>query len=87
MNKNIDNGSALVYIVRRHIADIIKKSVNLRLGQANLFILLNGKLFFKLCLFRFSLIDTLCQHFNRLSEFDAPPKIFNSRIRFLNCFL
>ena len=32
MNKDIDNGSVLVYIVRKHIADIVKKSVNLRLG-------------------------------------------------------
>ena len=36
VNKDVDNGSAFVYIVRRHITYIIKKSVNLRLGQANL---------------------------------------------------
>ena len=87
VNKDIDNGSAFVYIVCRHITDIIKKSVNLRLGQANLLVLLNGKLFFKFCFFGFSFVDSFRQHFNRLSLFNTPPKIFDSRIRFLNCFL
>lgn len=42
MNKDIDNCSAFIYIVRRHIADIVEESVNLQLGQANLFVLLNS---------------------------------------------
>ena len=86
VDKDIDNGSALVHIVCGHFTDVIQKSMDLRLCQANLLVLLNGKLFFEFCFFSFSFVDSFRQHFNRLSEFDAPPKIFNSRINFFNCF-
>ena len=84
MNKDIDNRSALVYIVRRHITYIIKKSVNLRLSQANLFVLLNSKLFFEFRFFCFPFVDSFRQHFDRLSLFNAPPKIFDCGVYFFD---
>ena len=58
MHKDIDYGSALVYIVCGHITDIIKKSMDLRLGQADLLVLLYGKLFFEFSFFSFSFVDS-----------------------------
>lgn len=42
MNKDVDDGSALVHIVGGHLADIVQKGQNLRLGQRDLLVFLNS---------------------------------------------
>ena len=44
MNKDIDDSSALVYIIGGHLADIVQKGQNLRLGQRDLLVFLNSEL-------------------------------------------
>ena len=84
MNKNIDDRPALVYVICGQTAHIIKKSINLRLGQTDIPVLLNGKLFFQFLFLRFPLIQPLRQHGDGLPLFDGSPKIFDGDVGLLN---
>lgn len=51
MNKDIDDGSALVHIIGGHLAYIVQKRQNLCLRQRDLLIFLNSKLSFQFLFF------------------------------------
>lgn len=51
MNKDVDDGSALVHIIGGHLADIVQKGQNLCLRQRDLLIFLNSKLSFQFLFF------------------------------------
>ena len=57
--KDIDECSALVYIVIRHFTDIIKKCSDLRLRQIDALVFFDGKLIFQLLLFLLTPFQTL----------------------------
>ncbi len=59
VDKNIDDSSALVYIVIWHFTDKIKKCANLRLCQIDSLVFLNSKRLFQLLLFFLTLCQTL----------------------------
>ena len=62
MNKDIDDGSALVHIIGGHLADIVQKGQNLRLRQRDLLIFLNSELRLQLRLFCHALVKPFRQH-------------------------
>ena len=81
MNKDIDDGSALVHIIGGHLADIVQKGQNLRLGQRDLLIFLNSELRLQLRLFCHALVESIRQHFHGLPLLDGFPEILNGRVR------
>ena len=89
MNKDIDDGSALIHIVGGHLADIVQKGQNLRLRQRDLLVFLDSELCLQLCLFRYALVEPLRQHIHGLPLFDGFPEVFNGRVclsdRFFQC--
>ena len=81
MNKDIDDGSALIHIVGGHLADIVQKGQNLRLRQRDLLVFLDSELCLQLCLFRYALVEPLRQHFHGPPLLNGFPEILNGRVR------
>ena len=81
MNKDIDDGSALVHIIGGHLADIVQKGQNLCLRQRDLLIFLNSELRLQLRLFRHALVEPFRQHFHGLPLLNGLPEILNGRVR------
>ena len=81
MNKDIDDGSALVHIIGGHLADIVQKGQNLCLRQRDLLVFLDSELCLQLRFFRHAFIEPIRQHIHGLPLFDSFPEIFNGRIR------
>ena len=86
MNKDVDDGSALIHIVGGHLADIVQKGQNLRLGQHDLLVFLDSELCLQLCLFRHALVEPLRQHLHGPPLLNGFPEIFNGRIRLSDRF-
>ena len=81
MNKDIDDGSALVHIIGGHLADIVQKRQNLRLGQRYLLVFPNSELRLQLRLFRHALVESIRQHLHGLPLLNGLPEILNGRVR------
>lgn len=81
MNKDIDDGSALVRIIGGHLADIVQKGQNLCLRQRDLLVFLNSELRLQLRLFCHALVESIRQHFHGLPLLDGFPEILNGRVR------
>ena len=77
----IDDGSALIYIVGGHLADIVQKGQNLCLRQRDLLVFLNSELRLQLRLFRHALVEPFRQHFHGLPLLNGLPEILNGRVR------
>ena len=86
MNKDIDDGSALIHIVGGHLADIVQKRQNLRLRQRYLLVFLDSELRLQLRLFRHALVESIRQHLHGPSLLNGFPEIFNGRIRLSDRF-
>ena len=81
MNKDVNDGSVLVYIVGGHLTDIVQKRQNLCLRQRDLLVFLDGELRLQLRLFRHALVESIRQHLHGLHLLNGFPEIFNGRIR------
>ena len=81
LNKDVDDGSALVHIVGGHLADIVQKGQNLCLRQRDLLVFLDGELRLQLRLFRHALVESIRQHLHGPPPLNGFPEIFNGRIR------
>ena len=81
MNKDVDDGSALIHIVGGHLADIVQKGQNLCLRQRDLLVFLDGELRLQLRLFRHALVESIRQHLHGLPLLNGFPEILNGRIR------
>lgn len=81
MNKDVDDGSALIHIVGGHLADIVQKGQNLCLRQRDLLVFPDGELRLQLRLFRHALVESIRQHLHGLPLLNGFPEILNGRIR------
>ena len=77
INEDVYECSALVEIIKRHFADIVEKSVNLRFGQTDFFVALDSELRFQFSFLSLAAVQSLGQHIYRLPLLDAFPKVLN----------
>ena len=73
MNKNINDGSAFVDIIKRHFADKIEECEYLCFRKAYPLVLFNGELFFKRIFFSLTFVKAFCQYWNGLTLHNTSP--------------